>query len=219
MDKKWVIALLTPLIVICAAQSVYIYQQRQAQKRMLDPWAGLDQWMSQANLGLFSGEPVPFRDFDKLFNDRFFGRSFDPFRAIEGFPERFDSLLTPENRPLFKQSWRDWFQSRMDTTDINPDVKTTKEQVIISLKIPGLQQESLNVNVDKDRIKVSYNAKNSEEKKDKDGHVIQKSESVQQFEKIMPVPPEADPNTAQITKDGDKVQITFKKKVSGVAQK
>ena len=212
MDRKWLIALLVPLIVLCAAQSVYIYQQRQAQKRMLDPWAGLDQWMSQANRDLLSGDPVPFRDFDRLFNDRFFGKGFDPFRAIEGFPERFDTLLSPGNRPLFHQSWQDWFQSRMNVTGIDEQIQSTKNQVIVSLRIPGLQKESLNINVDKGRIRVSYSAKSGEEKKDKQGHLIQKSESIQEFEKVIPVPADADPTTAVMAKEGDNVKITFKKR-------
>lgn len=214
MSRNVLIGLLALLVVVCSAQSMYIYQQRQARQRMLDPWADVDRWMSEANKNLFSGTPVPFRDFDRLFDDRFYRNRFDPFRAIEGFPERFDSLVKPQNRPLFEQSWRDWFRSRMDVEEINPEVKTTKDQVVVALKIPGLQAESVNVNVEKGRIRLSYSAKNSEEKKDKKGNVIQKSESYQQFEKVLPVPANADPNTAQITKEGDKVEIAFKKKSS-----
>ena len=204
----------------CVGQGYYIYTQQKKSERpaVEDFWKGQDKWISEARKNMFGGSPVPFRKFDDLFDDAFFGRRFDPFAEMENFHNRFNPLFPSEDRSLLGRSWRDWFQDRMDVTGIRPETKTTDDQVILSLKIPGLEGESLNIDVNEDRIRIAYDAKTMQDKRnEKDGSYF-KSQSVRRFEKIMPIPDGADPNRNKIVHEGNAVKIIFEKRRNEASQ-
>jgi HSP20 family molecular chaperone IbpA len=121
------------------------------------------------------------------------------------------SMLGPDEQSLFSRSYGDWFNSRMNVTNISPEVKTTEKEVILSFKIPGLDGESMNININKDRIRIAYDAKTITDKKDEKGGSYLRSESSQHFEKIMPIPKGADAKDNRIVHEGDTVKIIFKK--------
>jgi HSP20 family molecular chaperone IbpA len=121
------------------------------------------------------------------------------------------SMLGPDEQSIFSRSYGDWFDSRMNVANISPEVKTTEKEVILSFKIPGLDGESLNINVNDDRIRVSYDAKTIREEKAAKGASSFRSETVQHFEKIMPIPDGADAKDNRIVHEGGTVKIIFKK--------
>lgn len=215
MSHKTLWGIIAALGIACLAEGLYIYTQKKERKAAPQPWDDFGKWSQEVRKNLPLGSPIPFRQFDRLFNDKFFSHRFDPFEQMENFPKRFGHLFEEEERSLLGRSWRDWFQNRMDVTDIRPEVKSTADEVIVSLKIPGLEGESLNIDINKDRIRISYSAKTLQEKKDEKGGFYGKSESVRQYEKVMPIPDGADPGQSRTVKEGDTIKIIFKKRKPG----
>lgn len=214
MNKKKILTsiVMAFLIVVCFVQGGYIYKLKQdAKKQETDPWMRMDTWASDVHKKMFSGDPLSLKEFDSFFDDKFFGQRFEPFGEIQGFPDRYSRLFGQKEDSLFNRSWKNWFGERMDVADINPHVKTEGDKVIVALKIPGVEGESVKVDLNQDRIRLSYNATVKEEKKSDSGG-ISHSEVSQQFEKVLPVPPEADSNTGRIEKKGEEIQIVFDKK-------
>lgn len=168
-------------------------------------------WLDEVRRHLFRREPVPFSRFDDMFGEDFFGPGDDPFREMEGFRRRMRALLGEAERPLFSRSWDDWSESRMNVASMRPELKTTEDEVILAIKVPGLDGESLSIDVNEDRIRVSYDAKIVRDDKDEKGGAYFKSESAQHFEKVMPIPEGADAKDNRIVREGDTVRIIFKK--------
>lgn len=201
----------------CVGQGYYIHAQHKNNGRSAveDFSKEQDQWISQTRKSMFGRDSVPFERFDDLFNDDFFGRRFDPFAEIENFRKGFGPPLPNEERSLLDRSWRDWFEDRMVVADIHPEIKTTDEQVILSLKIPGLEGESLNINVNDDRIRIAYDVRTVQDKKDGQGASYFRSQSIRHFEKILPIPDGADPKRNRIVHEdgvkGNVVKIIFEK--------
>ena len=201
------------LSAACAAQAYYIHSQKKAEKStpaVNDIAREQEKWIAEARKSMLGRPPVPFRQFDDLFNDDFFGRRFDPFAEIENFQKRLAPLLSDDQRSLFGQSWKDWVHDRMDLAEIQSESTTTDKEVVVSFKIPGLEGESLNVDVNDDRIRIAYDAKTVEEKKGE--HGAYRNESVRHFEKIMPIPGDAYPKKNRIVHDGNRIKIIFERR-------
>lgn len=201
------------LSAACAAQAYYIHSQNKAETG--EPSLGdlvreQDKWIAEARKSLLGRAPVPSRQFDDLFNDDFFGRRFDPFAEIESFQRRMAPLLSEDQRSMFGQSWKDWFNERMDVGGIQSETKSTDKEVVVSFKVPGLEGESLKVDVNDDRIRVAYDAKTVEEKKGE--HGAYRNESVRHFEKIMPIPGDADPKKNRVVHEGGRIKIIFERR-------
>lgn len=213
MNNKILWCAIGLLSAACAAQAYYIHSQRKADK--VAPAVGdiareQEQWLAQARKSMLGRTPVPFRQFDDLFNDEFFGRRFDPFAEIEGFQKRMAPLLPDEQLPLFGQSWQNWIHDRMDLTELQSESKTTEKEVVVSFKIPGLAGESLNVDVNDDRIRIAYDAKTVDEKKS--AQRVYRNESIRHYEKIMPVPEEAEPKKNRVVHEGNRIKIIFERR-------
>jgi HSP20 family molecular chaperone IbpA len=208
MRNLILIALLAPA---CLAQAAG--DQTQEKKSAIEEyWSAQDRWLDETRKALLEGTTVPFQRFDDLFNDDFYGRRFDPFQEMEQLQRRMHAMLGESQQRLFNRSWNDWFDSRIGLTDIHTETKTTKDEVILSFRIPGLNADSLSININDNRIRVSYDAKNIQDKKDEKGKAYFKSESVQHFEKVMPIPADADPVKNRIVHEGDVVKVIFEKR-------
>lgn len=177
-----------------------------------DFWAEQEQWIEQARKKLLQGSPIPFKDFDELFNDKFFSRRRDPFAEMLEFQKRLDSELGNREKTLFGRSWNDWFGDKMDLAAIQEKTQETDKEVIVEMKIRGLDNNSLKIDVNDSRIRVVYDARKQEEKKDGNGREVFRSESVQHFQKILPVPENADSQKSRIVKEGDVVKIIFERR-------
>ena len=198
---------------VCAAQAYYMRSQsktEQTKPAVGDVLREQEKWFLEARKNMLGETPVPFRRFDDLFNDDFFGRRFDPFSEIASFQKRMAPYLSDDQRSVLGQSWKDWFHARMDLAEIRPDIKSTDKELVVSFRIPGLAGESLNVDVNDDRIRIAYDSKTVEEKKSAQGSY--RGESTRHFEKIMPVPEDADPKKNRIAHEGNLVKIIFEKR-------
>lgn len=181
-----------------------------------DPWAEQEQWIEQARKSLLLGSPTSFKDFDELFNDRFFSRRRDPFAEMLEFQKRLDSEIGSPEKAFFGPSRNDWFGDRMALSAIQEKTREAGKEVIVELKLAGLDKDSLNININSSRIRVAYDAKKVEDKKDGSGREIFKTESIQHFEKIMPIPANADPQKNRIEREGNVVKIIFPKREGAV---
>jgi HSP20 family molecular chaperone IbpA len=177
-----------------------------------DPWAREQEWAAQARKTLDLGLPIPTDQFDKLFNDEFFNRKFDPFAEINDAEKRLAPLFKEEQRALMGQSFRDWFESRMQLFSLNPQIASTKDKVIDSFTVPGGQGSACRVDVNKSRIRISCEQQVSNEKKDVKSGTYEKSAAMQRIDKVMPIPPGVNPNSAKTERDGDVMKVIFDKK-------
>lgn len=213
MDNKILWCAVGLLSVACAAQAYFIHSQNKAatgKPSINDVVREQDKWIADARKSMSGKALVPSRQFDDLFNDDFFERRFDPFAEIENFQKRMAPLLSEEQRSMFGQSWTEWLNERMDVTGIQSETRSTDKEVVVSFKVPGLDGESLKVDVNDDRIRVAYDAKTVEEKEG--GHGSYRSESVRHFEKIMPIPGEADPKKSRVVHEGSRIKIIFERR-------
>lgn len=213
MSNKSLWCLVGLLAAACAGEGYYIYSLRHRPASLAV--ADQDKWMSEARKALLKDMPIPFERFDELFNDRFFGRKFDPFAEIDEFRKRSGPLFSEKERSLFERSLGDWFERRMDIGALRPATKTTPSQVILSFMIPGLQSGTLKVDVNADRIRLAYDSSAVQSKKDEKGNAYMKSESAEHFEKVMPIPDGADPARYRVATEGDVVKIIFEKRKNG----
>ncbi len=217
MNSKILWIVIAILSLACAGEGYYIHAEispQPAPAAPQNPWSALAQWQSQAIKNLSAGNPIPPQSFDNLFNDGFFQGQMDPFAEIRDFEKRMAPFFNAQQQPLFQRSWRSWFNDRMGLADIEPSIKTTRKNVTVSIKVPGLKKGSLNVSVSGSRIKLSYSAKTARIRKSAQGEF--QSESIRQFEKIIPVPADADPNANRIVRHGDTVKIIFSRRAGGL---
>jgi len=220
----WAVIIFLTLLVL--AQAGYIYKQRSGadaasakpassqgtdQEKALDAqWEELEKWRTNVHKRMGSGEPLLDPDFDSFFNDRFFGRRYNPFTEMERIHRRMlDTLREPE-RNLFDDSWGRWYGRRMLMGQFATEVTRTDKEVTVTIRLPGLTGKTADINITDDRIKVSFSAKTATE--EKDGGGIVKKESSQNYVKILPVPEDAAPGTGKVKIEGEQVKITFDKK-------
>ncbi|MEK7233389.1 MAG: Hsp20/alpha crystallin family protein [Elusimicrobiota bacterium] len=214
VGRSGIVSTLLLLAATCLGQAYYVHAEaenkaKQGAAPADDFRKEQDKWISEVRKHMFGGTPIPFRRFDDLFNDDFFGRRFDPFAEIENLHRQMSPLFPKDQRLLFEHSWDDWFQDRMGVTGIESETKTTDKEVILILKIPGLSGESVNIN--DDRIRIAYDAKTVQTRTDAKGREVFKSESVRHFEKVMPIPEGANPQKNRIVHEGDTIKIIFEK--------
>lgn len=119
----------------------------------------------------------------EFFDDELFKPSLDPFKE-------FDNL------PLLDQPWDGWFAK----------TKETDKDVVVELTIPGLDKDSLKVDVNSSRIRVAHEARK----------VHDHGEMESRFEQVLPVPEDADGRNARVSRDGDVVRITFPRKIHAI---
>jgi len=90
--------------------------------------------------------------------------------------------------------------------------RTTGKQVVVELTIPGLDKDSLDIEVKDARIRIAYDARTVQAKKDGRGREYFRSESRRHFEQIIPVPAEAEAGKSRLAREGDTVKIVFPKR-------
>lgn len=180
------------------------------------PWTGLRAWQDRVQKDLEAGRPVPPARFDELFDDAFFGTRADPFALIDGFDEHFRPLLDDRDRSSFGRSWRDWRNDRMGLGAVKSRVEQKDDSVVLVFDVPGLDADSVKVDVTRGGVRLVYDAFTVEKKTDATGRVVARSESSSRFEKVVPVPPGADPEKYRVEKKGKTIRLVFERRGSGV---
>jgi len=225
MNVKLLWAAIIFLALLVLAQAGYIYKRRSGetasaksglsegagQEKVLDErWEELEKWRSDVHKRLNRGETLLDPDFDVFFDDRFFGRRYDPFAEMERIHRRMLDTLRESERTLFDESWGKWYGRRMLMGQFVTEVTRTDKEVKVTIRLPGLTSNAADINITDDRIKISFSAKTAVE--EKSGGGIVKKESSQDHVKILPLPEDAVPGTGKVKTQGERVEITFDRK-------
>jgi len=231
MKEKALWAAVAALALLSAGQAYYIFTRPTAvqekavedntaaaarveatkpQAQTPDPWKELEEWRRGVDARLRRGDPLRHRDFDAFFNDDFFGRRFSPFDQMERIHRQMLDAFTGSQRGTFGDSWDSWFNDRMGMEAFRTNIARTDKNVTIAIDIPGVDDKTADININEDRIRISFTTKNVQDKKDEKGAVHQ--ESSRSYTKIMPVPEDAVAASAKTSIANGKVTITFDRK-------
>lgn len=189
---------------------------RRSAREWFGPWTALRAWQERVQKDLEAGRAIPPSRFDELFDDSFFDGRSDPFSLIEGFDEHFRPLLDERDKAAFGRSWGDWRRARIGLGAIKTRVEETDDSVVLAFDIPGLDSASVKLDVARGRVRLSYDARDVEEKTDAKGRVVSRSESSARFEKVVPVPTRADPDKYRVDKKGETIRLIFEKRETGL---
>ncbi len=198
--------------VACAAEGSYILQHREPERPRPAPGLArdatrdLDRWTADVREEIGRAGKVGEREFDNLFGDRFFDKRVDPFAEIGRVEREVRERLVGKDRGRLDDSFRDWFGKRIDLAGISSRVEEKGGKVDVTFDIPGLDAKSVKVDVNPNRIRLGYEATG---KATSGGATARLSES---FEKLLPLPEDADPNGFEVRKDRSHLTLIFNKR-------
>lgn len=233
MREKYLWLVIAALLILLSGQSCYIYEQQVAagegggppplqpdirgrlylEKSRDAQWEEFEKWRDRVRDQLGRGDPLLEKDFDVFFNDRFFSGKFSPFTEIERLRREMTGQLGGSERLLFDGYWDKWFEQRMRMGKFSTDISRSDRHVTIGVNVPGLAEDTLDINISDDRIKISFSARTGSEREIAGGVV--KKESYQSYVKIMPLPVDAVAGTGKVKAEGERVTIRFDIKKTG----
>jgi len=149
--------------------------------------------------------------FDRYFNDDFFSRHSDPFKEMEEWHSKIMKRFDSYNKHIFGRSWDDWYSGKFGTEDIEVKTKESDDKITMEINIPGLKNNSINIDINENRIKIDCDIKEIHERKDDEDMKYFKSSSHRHFSRILPLPENADADKADIKTKKNKVIIIFPK--------
>lgn len=149
MNIKFLWAAIIFLSLLVLAQAGYIYKQRSGadtasakaalsqgedQEKDLDAqWEELEKWRTNVHKQMNSGSPLLDPDFDSFFNDKFFGRRYNPFTEMERIHRRMLDTLRESERTLFDDSWGRWYGRRMLMGQFATEITRTDKEVTVAI--------------------------------------------------------------------------------------
>ena len=212
MKEAVLYTLLGALTVACLGQGYYIYTHRKSSAPAPHgAWPARTEKLNQnVQRSISRGEALPPAVFDDFFNDEFFGRRLDPFAEMERIHRQMADMFRSSERAMLDSSWNSWFNERMGMDEFRAKVSRTDKNVVLSFDIPGIDGNTADININDDRIRISFTARDVQDKNDGKGAV--RRESTRSYMKILPVPEDAVPSSAKTSIDKDRVTITFDKK-------
>ncbi len=225
MKERAMWTLVALLALLSAGEAYYIFGARRkgpppagtrawAESRPVpsyqEPWRELEDWRKTLDNRLSGGGVLNNGDFDSFFNDSFFDRRFTAFDQLERIHREMMDAFEGQKKREFGDSWDKWFSDRLDMGGFDTRVSRAGGKILMTISIPGLDAKNAEINVNRDRVRLSFSARSVGGEKNARGSV--RSESEESFEKILPVPSGADGNTARVSVKGDAVTITFAEK-------
>lgn len=224
MKEKTLWTLVAVFALLSTGEAYYIFGGRRAERPAAAraeapnpaapayqaPWKELEDWRKTLDSRLSGGGALNNRDFDSFFNDSFFRRRFTAFDQMERIHREMMSAFEGQKKREFGDSWDKWFSDRLGMNGFDTRVSRSGGKVLMTISVPGLDAGKAAVNVNRDRVRLSFTARSAGGEKNARGSV--RSESEESFEKILPVPPGADGNTARVSVKGDTVTVTFAEK-------
>lgn len=227
MREKYLWLAIGVLTALTLGQACYIYQEQAVAKENSGPpalqpeihgrlhaekaydaqWEEFEKWRAKVQEQLGRGDPLLERDFDIFFNDRFFSRKLSPFSEMERIRREMSRQFGSPERLLFDGYWDKWFEQRMRLGEFRTNVVRTNKDVTISVVIPELSEDTLNIDITEERIKIAFSAKTASEGKLIAGTL--KKAAYRSFVKILPLPVDAAPGTAKVRVEGQTVNIKF----------
>lgn len=227
MREKYLWLAIAVLTALTLGQACYIYQEQaaamdtsgppglqpevqnrlNAEKAHDSQWEELERWRARVQQQIGRGDPLLERDFDIFFNDRFFSGRLTPFTEMERIRAETSGRFGLSERLLFDGYWDKWFEQRMLFREFRTEVGRTDKDVTISVTIPGLSENTVDIDITDERIRIAFSAKTASGEKLIAG--ILKKETYRSFLKILPLPVDAAPGTGKIKVEGETIRIRF----------
>jgi HSP20 family molecular chaperone IbpA len=150
---------------------------------------------------------------DRFFGDEFFAKQNDPFTEMDEFHQRMNRMMKKSLRPSFDYSWDGWFNNRFlgGNGDVEIRTEEKKDSYLITLDIPNLEDNELNITINEDGIAIEGELTQIAERKDARGNVIGRQEVHRSISKRFPIPHDADHEGAEIDNEGDRIKISLPK--------
>lgn len=150
-------------------------------------------------------------DFDRFFDDGFFKNSRRPFDEIRSFEQRLDETFRGESAQI-RSSYSRWAAERLEEGPLRPSVEPGTGTIAVALRSPRLNKGSLNLDINRGRIKMSYQAP---AKLQPPGRPPARPK---RYDKIMPIPEGADPDRYSIEPRPDGLLIIFDRLAPGATE-
>jgi len=202
------------LSIVCLVQSAILlklYFNRHPSNSFLDSF---DTYSSHLNQRFNNQAKDNFDLFDRFFNDDFFSNHTDPFKEMDRLGKALEQRMGDSNSHRLKNYWDEWTGKRFFKSDHNITVETKekKDAYIVTIKVPDLEKNSLNIDIGNNVISIDGAFHKKVERKDNNGQVIGSHEIKQTFSKQIPIPESANAEDADILTEKDLVVITLPKK-------
>ena len=217
MSKKIYIGIISLLLIIIIGQALFLYKN----DKSIDSNSDIDEIFQKPRNShsllnklkeKFKKDNKSTKDiFDNFFDDNFFNTHKDPFHSIDEMRESLFNNFEEDEWNFFGRNWDDWYEQRFGESDIQASTKEKDDKVIMKINVPGLKDNTLNVDMNEKNISIDCEIKEIKEKKDSHGNVVYKLSSHQQFSKILPTPENVDISKSEIKTNKDEIIITFKK--------
>lgn len=149
--------------------------------------------------------------FDSFFNDDFFEKEDNPFKALQEMRKRLSESFSGKNLNFFNPGRDNWFGSKFGTGDIEITTKDKDDKIVMTFKIPGLKNNTMNIDINDKRIKLNCDIEEKVEKEDQDGNTVYQSKSHRRMSKVLPVPGNVDTDNPNVETNDDELIITFQK--------
>jgi HSP20 family molecular chaperone IbpA len=212
---KFVFFLIILMAAVIAAEGYIIYKQSKKDSKGYS--ADTFEIYSSTLLDKFKHDRQEREDmFDRFFNEDFFSGHRDPFAEMERMHKQLESMMGRQHGGTFNNSWDSWFGNRFlgGSDDIEFQQSEKKNSYEITLKIPNLKENKLDIKIEKEGIAISGEFSQTAEKKGTAGNIVSKSEIHRSIAKNLPIPGDADYQKARVENKEDKIIITIPKKVS-----
>jgi HSP20 family molecular chaperone IbpA len=98
----------------------------------------------------------------------------------------------------------------------NPQItqEETADHVMVHVKIPGMDQNSVNIKVDDSTIHLEGSVERQQEQEDKSSGYYAQTHALNRFQQVFPIPEGVDPKGMTVKKSNDEVVLDFPKLTS-----
>ena len=214
--KKYrtLLVLILILILICVVQGFYLLQDSDFKLSWRKEKDNTFDTFSQSLLDEYKQDKKNYWDrFDQFFDDDFFRGRNNPFQEMEEMQRRMREMMENGFQNSFNDSWDGWFSNRFnkESNDLTIQTQEEKDNYVITINIPNLKENNLNVTVDASGVHIEAKVEQVVEKKDSDENIISSSKVRRRLDQTFPVPHDAAYEKAKMKYKKDKVIITLPK--------
>lgn len=167
----------------------------------------MEEFVNEFNKGLSADKKL----FDEFFSENYFSTNPEPFKQIENFRAMMKEMIKDYDLNYFENMYNEWYKERLGSAEFGINTETKKDKTIVTIQIPGLDANNVDININDKRIKISGSYSKANEVRDSKNNVVSTSQEYRSFSKILSVPGETVPGKAQIKVEKDVITITFPK--------
>ena len=204
--KKMYLTVIVALLTVCVIEG--IYRMSFAEDKNEPAQETVSDFVAQVQ----KDAAILNSDFNKFFNEEFFKNTQDPFKEMENARKMMRSKMMDHTMNSFDDSWNNWYNGRFGGAAISIKTEDTKDSVVMRIKVDGLQKNNLDINIDKDRVKIECNVKEIKEEQDTKGNKTSSYTSEQHITRMLSLPKGVDSSKAVTKQDNNEIIITFPKK-------